>query len=168
MAVISFALPADDAHRFARIAEGQGGKSALLRRLVAAVIGQQGDAAIAVAPRKMAASHRIELLFTDDEVEAIEQAATAKGLRRTSWLTALVRRRIAMRPQPAEPDAKALEAIRSELRRIGVGLATLAEGRHGGPETAMVVEKAKHEVQLLVRAVGAARRGDLAYWDTPE
>lgn len=172
MTSFTFLVPDADAARFDRIAEGQGGRSALLRRLVTAVLeGEPSSAPAEIAPRAGRADQRIELLLTEAEVEAIEQLASGRGMKRSAWLVALVRRRLHRAPEPPLPEAKSLEGIRSELRRIGVNINQIVQAHHSGqgdPADIRQVEAAMSGIRALVAAVGAARRGDLAYWEVPE
>ena len=172
MTSFTFLVPDADAARFDRIAEGQGGRSALLRRLVTAVVdGEPSSAPAEIAPRAGRADQRIELLLTEAEVEAIEQLASGRGMKRSAWLVSLVRRRLHRLPEPAMPEAKSLEGIRSELRRIGVNINQIAQAHHlgqGGSGELGRLEALVAEIRALVTAVGAARRGDLSYWEVAE
>ena len=172
MSSFTFLVPDAQAARFDRIAEGQGGRSALLRRLVAAVIDSEGSSpTVEVAPRAGPADQRIELLLTEAEVAAIGRLAGDRGMKRSAWLVALVRRRLHRAPEPPLPEAKSLEGIRSELRRIGVNINQIVQAHHfgqGDPADIRQIEAAMSGIRALVAAVGAARRGDLAYWEVPE
>ena len=172
MTSFTFLVPDDQGSRFDRIAEGQGGRSALLRRLVAAVVdGEASSPLPEIAPRSGRADQRVELLFTASEVDAIERLASHRGMKRSSWLISLIRRRLHRSIEPAQPDAKTLEGIRAELRRIGVNINQIAQAQHvgqGAPVDLGRLEQATAEIRTLVGAVGAARRGDLAYWEVAE
>lgn len=176
MTSFTFLVPDAAAARFDRIAEGQGGRSALLRRLVSAAVDGEGGASMPIVPaRTERADQRLELLLTGEEIAAVEALASTKGMKRSAWLVSLVRRRLHRDPEPALPDARSLEGIRSELRRIGVNLNQMTQAVHvkrmdGAGEGVLVdvLSAMQAEVQALVAAVGAARRGDLAYWETPE
>lgn len=170
MTSFTFLVPDADAARFDRIAEGQGGRSALLRRLVGAVLAQdEGDPVPMVPVRSGRADQRLEILLTAEEVSAIEALAEARGMKRSAWLTSLVRHRVHRAPEPAAPEAKMMEAIRSELRRIGVNLNQIAQATHGGGGGGVPdLGPFQDELRAWVSAIGAARRGDLAYWAAPE
>jgi len=176
MAVVSFVLPDEDAGRFSQLAEGRGGKSALLRRLVAAMLSQQSATTVSVPARARKADRRIELLFTDDEMAQIEVASAERQLRRATWLTALVRRRLAINPKPAVPDGRTLDAIRSDIRKIGVNVNQIAAAANGAKGQAGIDLKdgleqlatLQADLKAMVQAIGQARRGDLSYWETPE
>ena len=171
MTSFTFLVPDADAARFDRIAEGQGGRSALLRRLVGAAVQDESASEPAVAPRDGRADQRLEILLTESEVRAVEALAAGKGMKRSGWLVSLVRRRIHRSPEPALPEAKLLEGIRSELRRIGVNINQIAQARHLGQLQAGDldwIEALAAELQTWISAVGAARRGDLDYWAVAE
>ncbi|RVT90323.1 mobilization protein [Sphingomonas crocodyli] len=172
MTSFTFLVPDKDAARFDRLAEGQGGRSALLRRLVLDAVGEGAVAAPLAVSRSLRADQRLEILLTSDEVAAVEAMAARRGMKRSGWLVSLVRRRLHCSPEPAAPDGKALEAIRSELRRIGVSVSHIAEAIQAGEKLPTDVHTSldalRCEIRSAVNAVGAARRGDLAYWDTPE
>ena len=171
MTSFTFLVPDEAAARFDQIAEGQGGRSALLRRLVGAVLDGESSAPMPIVPARSArADQRIELLLTEAEVAAIEAHAQARGMKRAAWLVALVRRRLHQKPQPALPDAKALEGIRGELRRIGVNVNQMAHllNAGGSGPTSEALSALQADLNALIGAVGSARRGDLAYWDTAE
>ncbi|KKC24261.1 MobC family plasmid mobilization relaxosome protein [Sphingomonas sp. SRS2] len=172
MTSFTFLVPDGAAARFDQIAEGQGGRSTLLRRLVTAVVdGEPSSAPAEIAPRAGRADQRIELLLTEAEVEAIGQLASGRGMKRSAWLVSLVRRRLHRSAEPAMPEAKSLEGIRSELRRIGVNINQIAQAHHLGQGRSGDLgrlEALVAEIRASVTAVGAARRGDLSYWEVAE
>lgn len=172
MTSFTFLVPDDHAARFDRVAEGQGGRSALLRRLIAAVIDPQGEAPMPIiAARGAKADQRLEVLLTSEEVAAIEARAEVLGMKRSAWLTSLVRRHLHKAPEPPASEARALEGIRSELRRIGVNINQIAQAAHGGGAGEGAVRQLadlQEDIRRSIAAVGAARRGDLAYWDVAE
>ncbi|WP_340318228.1 plasmid mobilization protein [Rhizorhabdus argentea] len=169
MTSFTFLVPDADAAQFDRIAEGHGGRSALLRRLIGAVVHGEAMSEGAVAPREGRADQRLEILVTKGEATAVEALAAQRGMKRSAWLVNLVRRRLHRSPEPAPPEAKSLEAIRSELRRIEVNINQIAQAPgQGGSGDLGRLEALVVEIRASIAAVGAARRGDLSYWEVAE
>ncbi len=124
-----------------------------------------------IAQHGAKADQRIELLLTQDEMDAVEALASERKMKRGAWIVSLVRRRLHRDPQPPAPEAKLLEGIRSELRRIGVNVNQVAAAAHsgaGGMFDRDQLSSLQDELRSLIGAGGAARRGDLSYWETPE
>ena len=174
MPVFTFRLDDEVAHRFDTVAESAGGRSALLRRLVInAVDAEEGERSGPVRRRERA-TRRVEIRLTDAEIAALDAAADVLGMKRTDWVTRLVRRRLhSAAPLPLEERAAVAQAWR-ELNRIGINLnqATRAlnasvmveSGLYVAREAARVASF-RAEIRTALAGLGAALKGDLAYWD---
>ena len=96
------------------------------------------------------------------------------GMRRATWIAALVRRQVLGKLTFARADALALMAIRGELRRIGVNVNQIAramntavlEGRVLDAELAGL-EDLRRELRAHFVALGEAFEGNLDYWAAP-
>lgn len=157
------------AERFDAAAEPQGGRSAMLRRLIESAASTRPDArpeGRAVRPVRL----MIRLAAADGAAVAAE--ADAMGLRPSPWVAALVRRRVRGRPTFSHSDEVALLAVQSEVRRIGVNVNQIAralntavlEGKVLDLEVAYL-EDLRRELRAHMLALREAFEGNLAYWD---
>jgi hypothetical protein len=168
--MFSVRLSDDVAARFDAAAAPAGGRSALLRRLIseaaqAATAGASGRC----GPR---AAARLMVRLGPAEAAHVDAAAATMGLRRASWVAALVRRHALGRPTFDRAQEDALLAIRAELRRIGVNVNQIAramntavmEGRVLAAELAWV-DDLRRELAAHMLALREAFEGNLAYWE---
>lgn len=171
MAVFNVRLADDLADRFDAAAALEGGRSALLRRLIAeAAEAPAGGARRQDGPR---AGARIMVRLTAPDAAEVDRAAAAMGLSRAGWVAALVRRRVRGRPTFPRPDALALMAIQVELRRLGVNVNQIAralntavmEGRVLDSELAWT-RSLRTEIRDHIAGLRGAFEGNLAYWET--
>ena len=162
-------LPSDLIRRFDAAAVGRGGRSRLLRRLI------EGAAQAAFPeplPRPTARRDaKLSLRLTLDDMALLEREAARRGLSRTQWTVALIRRRLHDRPQLSASEAVAFIGIQRELRRIGVNVNQIAralntavlEGRVLDLEIGQLADFAV-EIRAHLAAVQDAFRGNLDYW----
>jgi hypothetical protein len=109
--------------------------------------------------------------LTAAEAAGMDLEAAALGLRRATWIAALVRSRVLGQPTFARSDTLLLTGVRSELRRIGVNVNQIAralntavlEGRVLDTELT-AIEDLRRELGAHVVALGEAFAGNLAYW----
>jgi hypothetical protein len=176
MAVFSLRLPDEVAARFDAVAAGQGGRSALIRRLVAAVVdGEVVSETVVVPKRSWPATRRIEAMFTADEFAAIEQAAADMELTRSAWLAVVARRRIHQQPKPTPRDLRELVNIREEIRRIGVNVNQIAQAANYAAKQPGIdfrpelrrIDAMRAQLAEWISAINKARLGDLSFWHTP-
>lgn len=176
MALFSLRLPDDLAARFDAIAEGEGGRSALIRRLVTAVVeGGVVSTEVEVPKRATPATRRIEAVFTGDEFALIEQAAAEMELTRSAWLGVVARRRLHQRPKPTPRDLRELAGIRDEIRRIGVNVNQIAQAANYAAKQPGIdfrpelrrIDAMRAQLAEWISAVNKARQGDLSFWHTP-
>ena len=161
------ALAAFDAY-----AEGRGGRSAVLRQLIAQAAKANGDAPH-IEPPEGAASNRISLRFTDTELAVITFRASQRSTDRSRWIKALVRRHIGLKGRVDDGLLAELAPIRMQLLRIGRNLnqamkagnaAMLESGDKQIEGELHRIADMRMEVSEQLAAVGEAMRGDSSYW----
>jgi hypothetical protein len=162
-------VPDDLLRRFDAAAAGKGGRSRLLRRLI------DGAAQAALPDVETAAPtgerRKLTLRLAAEDMALLEAEAARRGLSRTQWSVALVRRRLRDRPQLTPPEAVAFIGVQRELRRIGVNVNQIAralntavlEGRVLDLEVAQLGAFAE-EIRAHVLGLQEAFRGNLDYW----
>ncbi len=172
MAVFNVRLSDDLAERFDAAATLEGGRSALLRRLIAGAAGAAQSAPSRPAATDLRDGARIMVRLDWADAARVDAEAAAMELTRAGWVAALVRRRVRGRPQFSRADELALFSIRADLRRIGVNLNQIARGLNGGAFDGQPVGAALQRVgafqdDLRRHADGlrAALAGNLAYWE---
>ncbi|MBP7703767.1 MAG: plasmid mobilization relaxosome protein MobC [Caulobacter sp.] len=164
-------LDDDLADRFDAVAALEGGRSALLRRLIAdATSAAARPASVSVGPRGGA---RVMVRLTALDAAGVDAAAAAMGLSRAGWVAALVRRRVRGRPTFPRPEALTLIAIQVELRRVGINVNQIAralntavmEGRVLDAELAWA-RSLRAEIRDHIAGLREAFDGNLVYWET--
>ena len=155
--------------RFDAAAADQGGRSRLLRRLMDGVA-QAALPAPEDAP-PTAGSGKLTLRLGEADLRLLELEAAERGLSRTQWSVALIRRRLHDRPQFSRPEALALIEVRRELRRIGVNINQIARALNTAVMDGAVLDLElaqlgafQAEISAWVEALGEAFEGNLAYW----
>ena len=113
MALISLRLDDDVAPRFAALAVTEGGKSALMRRLIADALDMRSPCA---APLQIGRPEKVTLRFRDSEMRRLAEIAERRGMTRTGWIVALVRARLGSPVQTCPNEREALRAIVRELQ----------------------------------------------------
>lgn len=171
MAVFNVRLSDDLAARFDAAAALEGGRSALLRRLIGeAATASPASSGPVGGPRDGA---RIMVRLAAPDAAGVDAAAAQMGLSRAGWVAALVRRRVRGKPSFPRPEALTLMAIQVELRRVGVNVNQIAralntavmEGRVLDAELAWV-RSLRAEIRDHIGALREAFDGNLAYWET--
>ena len=174
MAFFGIRLSDDFAARFDAFAAPRGGRSQVLRRLMAAALAEPGSAAPGGGVGCVRGrSEKLTLRLKAEERSALDRACGAAGMRRTEWVTALLRARLARRPQFNRDQAQALVEARQELARIGANLRELVRVVRDGdlpPEAVTgavaMVEAVRGEVRGQLAAVRAAIDGAADYWES--
>ncbi|MGY3564225.1 hypothetical protein ACVWXP_007550 [Bradyrhizobium sp. USDA 4463] len=122
MALISLRVSDEVAAQFSAFA-ATGGKSALLRRLIA-------EALAAPAPRILALPigrpEKVTVRFRESEMRQLAEVSHQRGMTRTGWTVALVRSRLGSPVQHSPNEHEALRAIVRELNRIGGNINQIA------------------------------------------
>ncbi|MGK2911537.1 MAG: mobilization protein [Sphingobium sp.] len=177
MAVFNVRLPDDLAARFDAIAIPSGGRSAVLRKLIDAALRDTVDDASIAKPVRARTTDRVEIRLAREDIEQLDAAADARGLKRTEWLVMLLRRRLHATSPPPRGDRVLIAQSWRELNRIGINLnqavhalhaATMVDSRLDLAREAARVASFRDEVADLLRVLGRALKGDMAYWDTAD
>lgn len=173
---MTFRLTPDQLEAFDRLAEGRGGRSGVLRRLVAtALAGVNALPNLPQAERSQAG--RVTFTLNEAEMGVLEATAKGRGLTRAQWVRALVVRRLRMKGRTDESLRLAIGPIRSELRRIGINLnqavkiANAAANEAKSDDIADQLEKIidlRIAVNEQLAAITNAMRGDYDYWAVTE
>jgi metal-responsive CopG/Arc/MetJ family transcriptional regulator len=175
MAFFGLRLPDDLAARFDAMAASQGGRSALLRGLVDQALRNPKEEVVVPSPRERTTA-RIEVRLTATDIERLDAAASERGLKRTEWIVALLRRRLFGKSPPPQPDRALISQSWRELNRIGINLnqavralnaATMVDSGLDLAREAARVASFQEEIDGQLRALGRALAGDVSYWDTP-
>lgn len=146
-------MPGDLAGRFDFAAAAQGGRSALLRRLVR-------DAASAEPAKGEALARRpapVRLVVRLRAAEAAHMAAEAAAMemRPSGWVAVLVRRHAMARPTFARRDELALIGIHAEIRRIGVNVNQIARALNTAVVAGQVLELEMADLDAFRRELRA-------------
>jgi hypothetical protein len=168
MATISVRVPDELAARFRRAAAAVGGQGPLVRQLIGTAAGS--EPAPPSSARRLDTT-RVFVRLAAAEVAKLDVEAEQLGLRRASWIAALVRRRLLHQPTFAPADQMLLIGVRAELRRIGVNVNQIAramntavlEGRVLDAELT-AIDDFRGEVRAHIQALSEAFEGNLAYW----
>src|SRR5260370_18227680 len=116
MALISLRIPDEVAARLSAVAASEGGKSALLRRLIADVL---NASPARIAPLPVGRPQKITVRLRESEMRQLAEISHQRGMTRTGWIVALVRSRLGSPVQHSLEEYAALRAIVRELNRIG-------------------------------------------------
>lgn len=161
---------------FDALAEGRGGRSALLRTVLQGALKHVGDAP-RVAPRIESAENRVTLRFTAGETAAIDARASQRGIDRAGWLKALARRHLALKANVDDGMRGALAPIQMQLQRIG---RNLNQAMRAGNASLMAdsglqidrelrrIADMREEVTEQIEALNHALQGETAYWQVAD
>jgi len=172
MVRLSARIDADALASFDALAEGRGGRSALLRQMIEQFAASHADMPL-VAKDDTVPNHRVSLTFTDSECAVIAYRAAQRSTNRSAWIKALVRRHIGLKSRVDDGLLAELAPIRMQLLRIGrnlnqamkvANLKMMEDGdRKAGRELKRIADM-RLEIAEQIAAVGEAMRGDAAYW----
>lgn len=170
MALISLRIPDEVAARFSVLATTEGGKSALLRRLITEALDVRPSCA---APLPIGRPEKITLRFRESEMRQLSEIARRRGMTRTGWIVALVRSRLGSPVQPSPDEREALRAIVRELNRIGANVNQIARAANAGVQRGGAVEPGLSDIReakaVIESALAELRRifdDNVAYWET--
>jgi len=161
---------------FDAVAEGRGGRSALLRTVLQQSLKQVIDAP-RIAPREDSAGNRVTLSFTDAELALLDRRAADRGVDRSRWIKALVRRHLGLKGNVDDGLRDALAPIRMQLQRIGRNLNQAMKAGNASlmADSGLQIERElrriadmREEITEQVDALGSALRGDAAYWEVAD
>ena len=175
LTTFSIRLDAAAMSRFDAIAAGQGGRSALLRQLIAKRIADDVDADSEVgegAPR----DRTIRVHLSASEAAVVAEHARGLAVTPARWISLLVRRRIRIGPRVDFGWRVLLVDIRRQLRGVARNLnqATRAvnaammedSGLDLSREVGRLLDM-RMDVAEQVGAMDAALLADYAYWQIP-
>lgn len=161
---------------FDALAEGRGGRSALLRTVLQQSLRQVGEAP-RIAPRVDSAGNRISLRFTDAETAVLDHRAVERGIDRAGWIKALVRRHLGLKAGVDDGMRHAVAPIRMQLQRIGRNLnqamkagnaAMMADSGLQIDRELRRIADMRDEINEQITALGDALRGDATYWQVAD
>ncbi|MGJ0503062.1 MAG: MobC family plasmid mobilization relaxosome protein [Methylocystis sp.] len=153
MALISLRIPDDVAARFAVLAVTEGGKSALLRRLITDALDIQATGAV---PLPIGRPEKMTLRFRENEMRQLSEIAQRRGMTRTSWIVALVRARLGSPVQTCPDEREALRAIVRELNRIGANINQIARAANAGVQQGRAIETGLSEIREVKGVIESA------------
>lgn len=161
---------------FDAVAEGRGGRSALLRTVLQQALEHVADAP-RIAARAESASNRVSLTFTDAETAVLDYRAAQRGVDRAGWIKALVRRHLALKAGVDDGLRDAVAPIRMQLQRIGRNLnqamragnaAMMADsGLQIGRELRRIADM-REEINEQIAALADVLRGEIAFWEVAD
>ena len=144
MALISLGIPDDVAARFAALAVTEGGKSALMRRLIADALDARSPC---VAPLQIGRPEKVTLRFRESEMRQLAEIARRRGMTRTGWIVALVRARLGSPVQTCPDERETLRAIVRELNRVGANINQIARAANAGVQQGRAIETGLSEIR---------------------
>lgn len=161
---------------FDAVAEGRGGRSALLRTVLQQSLKHVADAP-RIAPRADSPSNRVNLRFTDVETAVLDHRAAQRGVDRAGWIKALVRRHLALKAGVDDGLRDAVAPIRMQLTRIGRNLnqamkagnaAIMADSGLQIDRELRRIADMREEINEQIEALAAALRGETAFWEVAD
>ena len=109
---------------FSALAATEGGKSALLRRLIADALNASSRRILRRC--RSARPQKVTVRFRESEMRQLAEVSHQRGMTRTGWIVALVRSRLGSPVQHSPDEHAALRAIVRELNRIGGNINQIA------------------------------------------
>ncbi|WP_241212701.1 hypothetical protein [Sphingomonas sp. ABOLG] len=161
---------------FDAVAEGRGGRSALLRTVLQQALKHVADAP-RIAPRADSAGNRVSLTFTDVETAVLDHRAAERGVDRAGWIKALVRRHIALKAGVDDGLRGAIAPIRMQLQRIGRNLnqamkagnaAMMADSGLQIDRELRRIADMREEINEQITALADVLRGETTFWEVAD
>ena len=161
---------------FDAVAEGRGGRSALLRTVLQQALKHIADAP-RIAPRADSAGNRVSLTFTDAEAAVLDHRAAERGVDRAGWIKALVRRHIALKAGVDDGLRDAVAPIRMQLQRIGRNLnqamkagnaAMMADSGLQIDRELRRIADMREEINVQIASLADVLRGEIAFWEVAD
>src|ERR1700730_9565871 len=170
MALISLRIPDEVAARLSAVAASEGGKSALLRRLIADVL---NASPARIAPLPVGRPQKITVRFRESEMRQLAEISHQRGMTRTRGRVALGRARWGSRVHHSSAEHGALRAIVRELNRIGGNINQIARAANTSVLQGRVVETdlsdirdTKSAIHLALAQLVGALDWSADYWET--
>lgn len=161
---------------FDAVAEGRGGRSALLRTVLQQALRHVADAP-RIPAREDLASNRVSLRLTRAEAAVLDQRAAERGVDRASWIKALIRRHLALKTGVDDGLRDAVAPIRMQLQRIGRNLNQAMKAGNAAmmADSGLQIERELRRIAEMREAVNAqlsaladVLRGDAAFWQVAD
>jgi hypothetical protein len=159
-------LDDDLAQSFDAWARARGGKSAALRALIRDAVG-------AAIPESANAPslNDLHVRLTENEREAVRQAAHQKGMPPSTWVRSLIRAHVTRRPQWGSFERQKFAAVLTALSRIGSNVNQIARAMNVAalkgeysPHQGREAREAAAEVSRAIAQLGDIVGQDLNYW----
>jgi hypothetical protein len=171
MKQILIKAPDDLAAAFDKAASARGGKSAVLRELMAYYIEQYTPDSLPIPPKVGPQAKGILVRLDPEELSVLDSEAEAQGMTRHAWAARSLRARLRQAPQFASDETRALAVIAGDLRRIGNNVNQIAralnvallDGKPLQMELAGVRE-AHADIMEFAAAVRRIRQAKISYW----
>jgi len=170
MALISLRIPDDVAADFSALAVTEGGKSMLLRRLIADAL---NASPARIAPLPVGRPQKVTVRLRESEMRQLAEISHQRGMTRTGWIVALVRSRLGSPVQHSPGEHAALRAIVRELNRIGGNINQIARAANISVLQGRVVETdlsairdARSAIDFALAQLRGALDGNADYWET--
>jgi len=161
---------------FDALAEGRGGRSALLRSMLDQAMSRVADTP-RVSRRSEPAGNRVSITLTDAELAVLDERAAMRGLDRAGWIKALARRHIGLKGRVDDGMREAVAPIRMQLQRIGRNLNQAMKAGNAAMmidsslqierELARIIDM-REEINEQVAALGEAMRNDMSFWQVAD
>lgn len=153
--------------QFAALAATEGGKSALIRRLLEGAVGAPESKR---APIAVGAPQKVTVRFRESELRQLGELASARGMTRTQWITSLVRSRLGAPAQQSDGEREELRTIARELNRIGGNINQIARAAHRAEigvdaESWKVISAARDQITALQGELKAVLDRTSTYWE---
>ena len=169
MAFLGFHIEDALAEKFAAMAATEGGKSALMRRLVERAVGDRS--APARAMMAISASRKVTIRLSESELHLLATISAQHGMNRTQWIASLVRARLGFPVQQTRDERLALRAVARELNRIGGNINQIAHAanlnRLIGQSVrieAEAIREASARIEAALNELRGALRRNADYW----
>lgn len=167
MPTLTFRVSDELALQFAALAATEGGKSALIRRLLESAVGAPESKR---APVAIGAPQKVTVRFRESEMHQLRELASARGMTRTQWIASLVRSRLGAPVQQSDGERKELRTIARELNRIGGNINQIARAANAAEGVkAGVARSGLDEARLALEALQGELKAVLdrtsTYWE---
>lgn len=170
MALISLRVPDDVAASFSALAATEGGKSALLRRLIEDAL---NASSVRLSSLPVGRPQKVTVRFRENEMRQLAEISHQRRMTRTGWIVALVRSRLRSPVQHSPDEHAVLRAIVRELNKIGGNINQIARAANTSVLQGRKVEpdlSAIHDTKIVIESALAQLRGALDgnadYWET--
>jgi len=171
MAFLGFHIDDALAEKFAAIAANEGGKSALMRRLVEQAVGNGKSPTQATI--STGASRKVPIRLSESDLHLLAAIAAQRGMNFTQWVASLVRARLGFPVQQTHDERQALRAVARELNRIGGNINQIAHaanldrliGRSVEIE-ADAIREASARIEGALDELRAALKRNANYWES--